>query len=66
MTLKDLKTLNSDTIKVVVAMVCLTFLVSIALLTGQDGVLLGSGLSLIAALAGYFIGKPSKSNGGEK
>lgn len=46
--------------KTIVAIICITALLIAALLTGTDGALLASGITLIAGLGGYALGKYKK------
>ena len=51
---------NNMKAKTIVAILCITALLSLALLKGFDGALLTSGVAVIAGLAGFAVGK-SKS-----
>lgn len=43
--------------KTIIAIVCITLLLIVALLKNIDGVLLASGITIIAGLGGYAAGK---------
>lgn len=43
--------------KTIVAIICITFLLIIALFLNIDGALLSTGIALIAGLAGYAVAK---------
>lgn len=43
-----------------VAILCITILEGIALLTHTDGVLLGAAIAAIAGLGGFIVGRGSK------
>ena len=43
----------------VIGVVCITAIVIAGMAMGQDGVLIGTGLSLIGGLLGYGVGKKS-------
>ena len=45
--------------KTITAMVCITVLTAIALLTGHDGALFLVGTNLITGIAGFSIGRSS-------
>ena len=47
-------------IKACVAMVCCTVLIGIGLYMGHDGVLLSTGLAVIAGLGGYVLASKSE------
>ena len=47
-------------LRALVAMVCCTVLIGIALLQGHDGVLLSGGLAIIAGLGGFVLAKGSE------
>lgn len=47
--------------KTIVAIVCITALLIVALLKDVDGVLLGSGIAVLAGLGGYAAGKKRQS-----
>jgi len=49
--------MNDDTLKSCTGIICLTFLVGFALYLGYDGIVLGSAISLLAALSGYYAKK---------
>jgi len=49
--------LKDETALAAVAMVCIMVMLACALFLGYNGALLATGLSLIAGLAGYEIGK---------
>lgn len=53
--------MEDNTVKSIAAMACLTVMVLAGLITGHNGVVLGTGLSLTAALAGYYAKNQSKS-----
>ena len=46
--------MKDETIKSIAAMACISAMVITGLFTGQDGVLLGSGIGLLSGLGGYF------------
>lgn len=43
--------------KTIIAIVCITILLGLALFKDIDGILLSSGLTLLAGLGGYAIGR---------
>ena len=49
--------MKEDTIKTIGAMACVTVLCVAGLLTGHNGILLGTGLGILSGLGGYFAGK---------
>lgn len=49
--------------KTIVAIICITLLLGIALWQGINGVLLSSGIALIAGLGGYAVAKSKQGKG---
>lgn len=47
--------------KTIVAIIAIVIVLGFAMWRNIDGVLIGSGLTIIGGLGGYYIGKKSKS-----
>ena len=56
--------MKDETILAVVAMVMIGVLLAVALYMGYNGVLLASGIGILAGLGGYEVGKRQKETEG--